>query len=1016
MIIRPKKILHCGDLHAFPRKRHHEFREQTNRLCELIQREKIDLVYIGGDVIDSKARLTPEQVEVVTQFFYQISDLCPIILIPGNHDMDLKQKGSLDSLTPIVDNIHSKHPIYYLKDSGIYPIYDIDWAVWSCIDELNPFDIATKTGTNPVIGCFHGAVKGCKTDSEWIITETDVTVEEFSSCDNVFLADIHKRQSFRDDEIAYCGSWYQVKVDEEEHKGVLIWTLDESKGKYAYEFHELINQHGFKTFLIEDIDKITADDIIVPTDKFLIRLLYIGAEENYSAIKLHELRKVLKAKLNNEVILQKRFKKNKQAAKTKKTIADTAIDFFTTFYKNQGISEAQVTELKSLDIHYNKFIDNTDYQIGEYYLEEVKIDNFLCYGENNILNLTDLQGLIGLFAVNKSGKSSLLEAITFCLFNDSPKSATSIIRLINDQKPDGTQACVQVKLMVNGVRWRIKRAIIPTAQGGKVKLEVFETVEGIEVARHEESRPQTDTKVLRKLLGTKEIFLTTVLCTATNLEEFAKNKNSERLDLIMKFLGISIYDQKLKLCDEDLKKNGYLYEKLSEELEKMIPLDELEKRQEALVIEKSGKAKLILSLTKEIDKHKLWNTQLEEKIKGLNIINVTKSLVELSKELNIIDSDIKIKNSTLLGFEKEKSELEQGWELLPISIEQLYTPMDLSNQREKVIQLRIDIKSYEDQLSSELCPTCGQVRNEINKEEISRLLIEKKATLKQLQEAIKGIEEADKKLIIKQNNYKETKTAIALTNSKIELSVNKQETLQQQIKIVEDNKLKLVKKEKHEEKIQFNLGQIKSLTTEKQSHESNMMFIDKEASVVAGEMLAYTNKVIAIAKEEEALRGLQLYKKGMHRTGIPSLILETYIPEINSEINNQVNDLFDLNVNFELNDNKLEVYFYYDEFLNNGKGKRDISQGSGMEATIINLAIRAALTRISLLPKPSLLMLDEIFSTLDKENLQQIKPLLVRLKEQYYNIVVISHLDEIKDLPEHIIQLEKINGVTSILS
>lgn len=1015
MITRPKRILHCGDLHAFPRKRHHEFREQTNRLCELIQKEKIELVYIGGDVIDSKARLTPEQVEVVTQFFYKISELCPVILIPGNHDMDLKQKGSLDSLTPIVDNIHSNHPIYYLKDTGIYPIYEIDWAVWSCIDNLNPFDIATKTGPNPIIGCFHGAVKGCKTDSEWIITETDVTVEEFLPCDNVFLADIHKRQSFRDGDIAYCGSWYQVKIDEEEHKGVLIWTLDEKKNKYTSTFHELKNQHGFKTFLIEDIDKIQIDDIIVPTEDFLIRLLYTGTEENYSAIKFHEFRKVLKSKLKNEVILQKRFKKNKQAVKIKKTIADTAVDFFTTFYKNQGIPEAQVTELKSIDIHYNKFIDNTDYQIGEYYIEEVQIENFLCYGENNVLNLTDLQGLVGLFAANTSGKSSILDAITFCLFNDSPKSATSITRLINDQKPDGTSAWVQIKLMVNGVKWRIKRTIIPTTQGGKVKLEVWETVEGKEIERHEESRPQTDTKVLRKLLGTKEIFLTTVLCTATNLEEFAKNKNSERLDLIMKFLGISIYDQKLKLCDEDLKKNGYLYEKLREELEKMIPLDELEKRKETLIEEKKEKTKLVVSLKREVEKHRGWNEQLEEKIKGLNIINVTKSLVDLNKELGIIDSEMKSKITTLNSLLDDKSKLESNWkEKAPIT-----TPipvLNLSIEREKIVQLRIEIKSWEDQLNSELCPTCGQVRNLIDKSQISKQIEEAKQALKKLQDTIKEKEEKTTQLHIAQTSYKGALATITLTESKIELLVNKQENLQQQIKIVEDNKLKLVKKIKHEEKIQFNLEQIKILTVEQQQHESNIMFIDKEASVVEGEMIAYTNKVTAISKEEDALKGLQLYKKGMHRTGIPSLILETYIPEINSEINNQVNDLFDLNVNFELNDNKLEVYFYYDEFLNNGKGKRDISQGSGMEATIINLAIRAALTRISLLPKPSLLMLDEIFSTLDRDNLQQIKPLLVRLKEQYYNIVVISHLDEIKDLPEHIIQLEKISGVTSILS
>ena len=1014
MIIKqPKRILHIADVHIFPKKRHQEFKEQINKLCSLIIREKVELVYIGGDVVDSKARLTPEQVEIVTHFFYQISNLCPIVMIPGNHDLDLKQSGSLDSLTPIVYNINATHPIYYLKDTGIYTVYDIDWVVWSCIDKKNPFEVTKEwKKERTTIGCYHGAVKGCTTDSDWTLTTTEISIDEFANCDVVMLGDIHKRQCFRNDEIAYSGSWLQVNIAESEEKGVLIWSED--KGKYKSTFHQLQNDYGFRTYEIQNLDTFDIDKVTVPTNKYILRLLYTGTEEDFSTIKFYELRKDLKLKFPNDIILQKRFKKTKTSKVKTKTLTDTSIDFFNKFYEEQGLGKEQIEELKTIDKYYNKLIDSSDYQIGEYYIEEVEIENFLCYGSKNVLSFTSLHGLTGLFSPNRWGKSSILSSVLFCCFNDTLKGVSSISSLINDQMPENTQAYVQVKLNINGVSWRIKRTIIPTSTGGKIKLEVYETVEGKEVPRHEESRPQTDNKVLRKLLGTKEVFLTTVLCTATNLDEFSKSKNSERLDLIMKFLGISIYDQKLKLCDEDLKKKSYLYDKLQEELEKLTPLNILQDRKDVLEVEKSDNQEKSLSLREEIEKHHQWNSELETKIKALNIIDITKSLVDLKRELNVIDDDLKSKNLQLEKLQKKEEQLLSGW-TFDTSIDTTFPFADLSKDKENIVQLRIDLKSLEDQLSSEICPTCYQVRNKIDKEQIKKEIEAKTKQLSSLKESIEKIESEYKQIREQQSLYKETKTDISLISSKIELALNKKENLEQQISIVNDNKLKLEKKEKHEQKILHNQTQIKLLTKEQQQVESQILFIDKELNIIASECLKYNEKIESLKKEEENIKGLQLYKKGMHRTGIPSLILETYIPEINSEINNQVNDLFDLNIKFELIDNKLDISFYYDELLNKGKGKRDISQASGMEGTIINLAIRATLTKISLLPKPSLLMLDEVFNTLDKENLQLIKPLLVRLKEQYYNIVIVSHLDEIKDLPEHIIQLEKINGVTIIL-
>lgn len=809
------------------------------------------------------------------------------------------------------------------------------------------------------------------------------------------------------------GSWTQISLGEEIEKGSLIWEWDKELNKYISRFKRLENDHGFITYEIDNLDTWN-EKVTPPTDKFIVRLLYTGTEDNFSSIKFTELKKTLNTTLPNEIILQKRFKK-KNSSKSLKQKEKEITDFFAEFYKREDCSLEQIDQLKTIDSHYNKIVDNTDYKIGEYYIEELAINNFLCFGEGNIINFSSIPGLVGIFAINRTGKSSILESIMFCLFNKSPKSATSLLKLINDQQPEGTKASVQVKLTINGSHWRIKRTITPTSNGGKVKLEVYEVVDEVEVPRHEESRPQTETKVLRKLLGDEEVFLTTVLCTADNLADFAKNRNADRLDLIIKFLGISVYDQKHKLCDEEYKKTGYLYDQLQEELEKLIPLNELEESMNEKNSELANKIDTSNSLQDQIDVYLGYNKDLEKKIKELNIIGVSKSLIELESELKTITEEQTTKTLQLDTHKKEQKKCLTDWkEKVSIDIWKS-TLNQYDDAKTKLTEQKVQIKGLRTQLESELCPTCEQIWHEVDRNQIERSieLLQEEITCAEI--SIKNHEEKEKKLKGIQETYLSLSNKIELCESKIELSDSKVETISQQIKIVKDNKVKLEKKEQRETKIAANNNSIIKLNKEKQQIDSNILFVKKEIDTLERSIKIYKQKVEDIQEQESVAKGLKLYKKGMHRTGIPSLILETYIPAINSEINSQINDLFELNVKFELIDNSLDISFYYDEFYNQGKGKRDITQASGMEGTVINLAIRAALNKISLLPKPSLWMLDEVFVKLDANNLEQIKPYLERLKEQYYNIALISHQQEIKDIPSHFINLEKIDGITNLI-
>ena len=66
-------------------------------------------------------------------------------------------------------------------------------------------------------------------------------------------------------------------------------------------------------------------------------------------------------------------------------------------------------------------------------LKHFEFSNMFCYGENNYVDFTQLDGIVGMFAPNASGKSTLLDALSFCLF-DITSRTTRAASVLNNKK------------------------------------------------------------------------------------------------------------------------------------------------------------------------------------------------------------------------------------------------------------------------------------------------------------------------------------------------------------------------------------------------------------------------------------------------------------------------------------------------------------------------------------------------------------------------------------------------------
>ena len=105
---------------------------------------------------------------------------------------------------------------------------------------------------------------------------------------------------------------------------------------------------------------------------------------------------------------------------------------------------------------------------------------------------------------------------------------------------------------------------------------------------------------------------------------------------------------------------------------------------------------------------------------------------------------------------------------------------------------------------------------------------------------------------------------------------------------------------------------------------------------------------------------------------------------------------------------KINAYLVY------GDQRWSLEMASGMERFISGLAIRVALINICNLPRPNFLVIDEGFGSLDPEVMQSMFQLFSYLKTQFDFVMIISHIDSLRDVVDNLIEIKKVDGFSHI--
>ena len=155
----------------------------------------------------------------------------------------------------------------------------------------------------------------------------------------------------------------------------------------------------------------------------------------------------------------------------------------------------------------------------------------------------------------------------------------------------------------------------------------------------------------------------------------------------------------------------------------------------------------------------------------------------------------------------------------------------------------------------------------------------------------------------------------------------------------------------------------------------------------------------------EEYAAYDLFMRCTHSNGISYDIIKKKLPLINNEIAKVLANVVEFEVFFENDGRHLKIYIKHPRHE-----PRPLEMGSGAEKTIASMAIRLALLTVSNLPKSDLFILDEPGTALDADNMEGFISILELVKSYFKTVLLISHLDSLKDCVDMQITIDKQDG------
>lgn len=1036
------RIAHTADVHIRALSRHDEYRQVFKAFIEDCRSQKVDHIFIGGDIFHTKVTgISPEYIELLTWWLDEMSKVAPVHMVLGNHDGNLSNLSRQDAVTPIVEAM--KNPrVFLYKKSGTYnfaPGYN--WCVFSCFDEEGWKDVKPVPGEIN-LATFHGPVRGSVTETGWDIEDEFVNAEFFKDYDFCLLGDIHKRQflGYRDGKpwIGYPGTPIQQNYAEELDHGYYLWEIINSSD-WSVVNRPLPNPKPFITidwagnlnqtlelakkcpsgtrFRIRSNVALTQDEVHILSET--LKTVKSASEVTYK----------IDVQLNTSVVKTSTSTVQKADLRSPEVVTKLVKDYYSDLKLTEQEQEA-LSETAKLYLSQVTSVEDVT-RNSKWSLRRLEWDNLFAYGEGNVVNFDKLNGIIGIFGPNRTGKSSIVGTLMYALFNATDRGPIKNINLCNVRKD---YCSAQAILDHNGTTYVIERQTTKsTSKKGVVSastsLNLFRMRDGEDEMEDLCGEQRTDTeKTIRSLVGSADDFLTTSLSAQGETNMFLSQGSTKRRAILTKFLDLDIFDKMYDLAAREVSA-------VKAQLKNFPDRDweQLKIQGTQAILEHDDKIK---TLSDRISENQISLTLLRAELQKHGNTPVTQEDVE-NQEKRVFDLESRISSSqtSISSMEDEIIELQKKSDALQKLIDSIdAAELRLKQESQRKLQSAItELKHIHDKEEALLLqqkkslkildevpcgddyPTCKFIKDaHVNKKAMPD-------QTKKVTKAAKLLDEANSSLLKVQDDSIQEKLdkhekALQL-HAKIKLETSKKENDLLRLKTSHDSSLLLLTEAKKklvnlQESLNNEENEEVVTIRSKISELTNLIKESDSQKLATASQLGKLQSALEKLDEEKKARDALLQSVRMHelvsnafsKKGIPLLVTKSQLPLINDEIAKILQGIVDFTIEVESDEDtdSLEIYINY------GDSRRIIELCSGMEKTISAIALRVAMINVSSLPKSDFFIIDEGFGTLDSAGVEACGRFLTSLKRYFKSVIVITHVDGIKDNADHVLEITKV--------
>ena len=681
-----------------------------------------------------------------------------------------------------------------------------------------------------------------------------------------------------------------------------------------------------------------------------------------------------------------------------------------------------------LDNKVNSNIDKSKentVRYNKWFIRKVEFSNFLSFGDNNVIEFDELGGITTVESDPKNfgGKTTATVDLFLYLFFNSTSKGKTALEVFNTFR-DKNEVSVKGYLTIDGIEYVIERKVIrKKSKAGKFSakssLDFFKIENGEPVNLEGEQRRDTE-KIITGAIGTEEDFLATILTTGRNLEDLIESKPTARGAILTRFLGLEAFKNKEDACKEiynnwnkNLVSNTYNITQIESDNEECLgSIDESNDQIKQLDLDLVGYENKHKELGEKRDKVLLSkNSDIDQDLINTNPTRLKGEIDDIKqKQINTKTTAEGVVVKEPSTFYSEDEHTAKVKDITDLRISGAGVQSEITRNEGVVNQLE----------TGTICPTCKRPLEGVDhSKEIqdTKILIEQlKGTVEnneKLMGDLKKEESIFAELKAEYDSYereKLRKEKLGLEIERFQLDIDARQT---KLDRYESNKHKLLENQEIDKEIVILKTQID--TASANINQTNINIERHRANIIAknDKLKVNADLIKKIKTEEELIATFKVYLSIFGKNGISKVIMRNMIPLLNKELHRVLSEsaLFQLELN--IND-KSELEFLMID--NETRIVKPLVSGSGYEKTVASLALRAVLTKVSSLPKPNIVVMDEIFGKVADENLELVGEFFKKIKNYFEHIMVISHNPLIRNWSDNLILVKKDDNVSLIES